>query len=157
MPLGRSNAPRRYFTAQERAQIVAAIGAAEARTSGEIRLHVERDVPAGGKAGGDPYARARELFAKLGMHRTAQRNGVLVYLATRTRCLAIVGDEGLHDKVGETFWRDVVDAMLPHFASDRPADGLAAGLAQIGEKLRKHFPRQDGDVNELPDEISFRE
>jgi len=154
---GRSDLPRRYFTPAERAAIVAAVGAAEARTSGEIRLHVERDVPAGGAARGDPYARARELFARLGMHRTAERNGVLVYLATRSRCLAIVGDEGLHGRVGDAFWPGVVDAMLPAFADDRPADGLAAGLAMIGEKLREHFPRRADDVNELPDEISFRE
>ncbi len=154
---GRSDVPRRFFTAAERGQVVAAIAAAELRTSGEIRLHVEREVPRGGAAGGDPYARARELFARLGMHRTEARNGVLVYLATRSRCLAVVGDEGLHARVGDGFWRAVVDAMLPEFAADRPAAGLATGVAMIGEKLRAHFPRRDDDANELPDQISFAE
>lgn len=151
----RSDSPRRYFSAAEQAQIRAAIHAAEERTSGEIRLHVERDLPRRGPAAGDAYGRAREVFARLGMHRTEARNGVLVYLALRTRALAVVGDEGLHGQVGDPFWRQVVAAMLPAFAEDRPADGLAAGIAMIGERLREHFPHRADDANELPDDISF--
>jgi len=151
----RDDSPRRYFRASERAQILDAIHAAEARTSGEIRLHVERDLPRRGPAAGDAYGRAREVFARLGMHRTEARNGVLVYLALRPRALAVVGDEGLHGHVGDAFWPQVVAAMLPAFGDDRPADGLAAGIALIGERLREHFPHRADDANELPDDISF--
>ncbi|MHB8079903.1 MAG: TPM domain-containing protein [Candidatus Krumholzibacteriia bacterium] len=152
---GRSDVPNRYFTAEEQAQVRAAIEAAEARTSGEIRVHVERDLPRRGPAAGDAYRRARDVFARLGMHRTAEHNGVLIYLALRSRTLAVVGDEGLHAQVGDAFWQEVVAAMLPDFAADRPAAGLAAGAALIGERLRLHFPHRDDDVNELPDDISF--
>lgn len=152
---GRSDIPKRYFTLEEQARVRVAIQAAEARTSGEIRVHVERDLPRRGPAAGDAYRRARDLFAKLGMHRTEEHNGVLIYLALRSRTLAVVGDEGLHAQVGEAFWKEVVAAMLPAFADDRPADGLAAGAAMIGERLRQHFPHRDDDVNELPDDISF--
>lgn len=154
-PTRRSDAPRRFFSSEEQAQLRAAIHAAEDRTSGEIRVHVERDLPRRGQAAGDAYLRARELFARLGMHRTAARNGVLVYLALRSRALAIVGDEGLHARVGDAFWREVVAVMLPAFAQDRPAEGLAAGIAMIGERLKAHFPHRADDVNELSDDLSF--
>lgn len=152
---GRSDKPAGYFTPEEQERVRDAIRAAEQRTSGEIRVHVERDLPRRGPARGDAYRRARDVFAKLGMHRTAAHDGVLIYLALRPRALAVVGDEGLHAHVGEAFWREVVAAMVPDFASDRPADGLVAGVAMIGERLREHFPHRDDDVNELPDDISF--
>ena len=151
----RSDRPRSFLGTEEQKQVVEAIGAAELRTSGEIRVHVERDVPKKSPVKGDPYLRARALFAKLGMHGTEARNGVLVYLATRSRRFAVVGDEELHKLVGDGFWTDVVDTMSAEFAEDRFGDGMAAGIALIGEKLREHFPYQDDDVNELPDEISF--
>ncbi len=155
-PKRRSDVPRRFFTAQEQARIVEAIRAAEERTSGEIRLHVERDLPRRGPAAGDPYLRARAVFAGLGMHRTAERNGVLIYLATRSRRLAVVGDEHLHRKVEEGFWEQVVARITAALADDRPADGLSEGIALIGEKLRAHFPHRPDDVNELSDDISFQ-
>ncbi len=151
----RSDVPRKFFSEDEQQRLREAIAAAERRTSGEIRLHVERDVPAAAPVNGDPYVRARDVFATLGMHDTAERNGVLVYLATRSRKFAIVGDEQLHQRVGETFWNDVRDTMAGQFRQDRFVDGLASGLAEIGEKLREHFPYREGDRNELPDDISY--
>ncbi len=151
----RSDDPRKFFSPEEQQRLVAAIAAAERRTSGEIRVHVERTVPDAPPASGDPYARARQVFAELGMHRTAERNGVLVYLATRSRRFAVVGDEELHRRVGDGFWRDVVDLMAAAFREGRFAEGLEQGIALIGEKLREHFPHRDDDVNELSDEISF--
>lgn len=151
----RSDVPRKFFTADEQRQIREAIGAAEARTSGEIRLHVERDVPRRKAIAGDPYLRAREVFSQLGMHETAERNGVLIYLATRTRRFAVLGDEELHQRVGEGFWTEIRDLFAAHFGEDRFEAGLAAGIALIGERLRLHFPHRDDDVNELSDDISY--
>ncbi len=85
MGKARSDRPKKFFTEDEQKAIVAAIGAAELKTSGEIRVHIERDVPRKAPASGDAYLRAREMFAKLGMHATEARNGVLFYLATRSR------------------------------------------------------------------------
>ena len=111
----------------EQRQLREAIAAAEARTSGEIRLHLERDVPKKAPVGGDPYLRAREVFAQLGMHQTAERNGVLVYLATRARRFAVLGDEELHQRVGEEFWPEIRDLLAGHFQADRFVEGLTAG------------------------------
>jgi len=152
---GRSDRPRKFFSDEEQRAIVAAIEAAEHRTSGEIRIHVERDLPRKGEAAGDPYLRAREVFAELGMHATAAHNGVLFYLATRSRRFAVVGDEALHQVVGEDYWDEVASLMAQHFVDDRFGDGLAAGIAKVGERLREHFPYRADDVNELPDEISY--
>lgn len=155
MSTTRSDVPRKFFAKDEQARIVAAIGAAELRTSGEIRFHLERDVPGKPPVNGDPYQRARRIFDELGMHLTAERNGVLVYMAVRSRLFAVVGDEELHARVGDGFWADVVAAMVAAFAKDRFVEGLETGIAMIGEKLREHFPHQVDDVNELPDDISY--
>jgi uncharacterized membrane protein len=151
----RSSLPRRFFTREEQRQIVAAITAAERRTSGEIRVHVERSVPRRAPIRGDAYRRAREVFARIGLHRTVAHNGVLFYIAVRSRQLAVVGDEGLHAHVGDDFWLEMRDLVAAAFADGKPAAGLAAAIARVGERLREHFPGGDDDVNEQPDEISF--
>lgn len=151
----RNDAPRKFFSEAEQQRLREAIAAAERRTSGEIRLHIERDVPTAAPAGGDPYQRARQVFAELGMHDTAERNGVLVYLATRARKFAIVGDEQLHQRVGEAFWNDVRNLMAEQFGRDRFVEGLEGGVGMIGEKLREHFPHREDDRNELSDDISY--
>jgi uncharacterized membrane protein len=151
----RNDIPRKFFTEEEQRQVREAIVAAEARTSGEIRLHLERDLPRRKAIAGDPYLRAREVFSQLGMHETAERNGVLIYLATRARRFAVLGDEELHQRVGEEFWTEIRDLFASHFREDRFTAGLAAGIALIGERLRQYFPHRDDDVNELSDEISY--
>lgn len=152
---GRSDIPRKFFSAAEQEMLREAIAKAEKRTSGEIRLHIERDVPAKAPVSGDAYLRAREILAALGMHQTAERNGVLVYLATRSRKFAVLGDEELHRRVGTEFWSDVRDVMAARFGEARFVEGLSEGIAMVGEKLSVHYPYREDDVNELPDEISY--
>ena len=151
----RNDAPRKFFSEEEQLRLREAIAAAEKRTSGEIRLHLERDVPQKAPANSDAYLRAREVFAELKMHETADRNGVLVYLATRSHRFAVLGDEQLHQHVGEAFWTGIRDLMGSHFKDGRFVEGLTGGIALIGEQLREFFPYRDDDVNELPDDISY--
>lgn len=136
--------PHRFFRERERHWIVEAIRNAEARTSGEIRLHVE------GRCPGDPGLRARVLFAALGMHRTASRNGVLLYLAVRDRKFAVVGDEGIHRAVPERFWEEVVAEMECDFRAGLFFDGMCRTINRVGAELARHFPRTPEDRNELP-------
>ena len=152
MSYKRSDIPRRFFTEEEQSRVVAAIGMAEKRTSGEIRIFLERDVQ---DPGGDPYERARDVFAKLEMQETAERNGVLFYLAVRSRRFAIVGDEKLHQHLGENYWVEVRDLIAQDFAKGHFPEGVVAGITAIGEKLGHHFPHRPDDVNELPDDIAF--
>lgn len=139
------------FNEAQQQVIVAAIQAAEKCTSGEIRVYVEshcRYV--------DPLDRAAEVFAALNMHNTTARNGVLVYVALKDRQLAILGDHGIHQKVGQEFWNQQVRHILDHFNKSDYAGGIAAIVTDIGHALEAHFPYDRGtDNNELPDDIVF--
>jgi len=138
-----------FFTKEQQADILAAIKEAEKETSGEIRVHVET------RLAGNVLDRAAWIFKRIGMHKTADRNGVLFYLAVTNRKFAIVGDSGIHAKVPEDFWDKVKALMEEHFAEGKFAEGLKKGILLAGTHLKQHFPHKKSDVNELPDEISF--
>ena len=140
-----------HFTEAEKQVILNAIRSAELQTSGEIRVFVEskcRFV--------HPLDRARELFSELKMYATAERNGILVYVAINDRQLAIFGDQGIHEKVGDAFWNKAVADIIQHFNSNNYASGIAEMVLKSGEALQAHFPYDaKTDKNELPDDIVF--
>jgi len=140
-----------FFSNEEKEDIVQAVKNAELDTSGEIRVHIEN------KFKGDAKDGAAHVFKQLGMHKTELRNGVLFFLALRNRKFAILGDGGINQVVPENFWDDIRDTMLNYFREDHFADGLIEGITLAGQQLKKHFPYQSDDINELPDEISFGE
>jgi len=140
---------RNFFTEQEQTDILMAIKNAELDTSGEIRVHIED------KCKGEVKDRAASIFKKLDMHKTELRNGVLFYLALKNRKFAILGDIGINQMVPEDFWDKIRDSMLDEFRENRFTDGLIEGITLAGKQLKKHFPHQTDDVNELSDEISF--
>ncbi|WP_298297558.1 TPM domain-containing protein [Hydrotalea sp.] len=140
-----------FFSQEEKEHIVAAIQHAERVTSGEIRVYIENTCP-----NNNPVERAKELFAELHMYETHQRNGVLVYVAVKSRKLAIFGDEGIHVKVGQNFWENAVQKMISHFNAKHFAEGIATIVTQIGNALHTHFPfNRKTNTNELPDDIVF--
>jgi uncharacterized membrane protein len=128
-------------------RVVAAIGAAEQRTSGEIRVLVAKQ-PAP-----DPVAAAQQQFERLGMHQTAARNGVLIYVAPASRTFAVVGDVGVHEKCGPSFWTDLATAMTDEFKRGDFTAGLVLAIERAGALLAAHFPRSPDDRNELPDKV----
>jgi uncharacterized membrane protein len=138
-----------FFTKEQQARILAAVKEAELATSGEIRVHIETSVK------GDVLDRAAWIFGKLGMHKTAERNGVLFYLAVSDRKFAIIGDGGINAKVPAGFWDEISLHLQKNFKESRFTEGLSEGIIMAGLQLKKHFPHQEDDVNELPDEISF--
>jgi uncharacterized membrane protein len=129
--------------------VVEAIKQAELNTSGEIKVHIENHCR------GKVEERSLYLFNRLKMHETAQRNGVLTYLAVKDHKFAILGDEGINKVVGADFWNDVRDLMAAEFKQGRFANGLEQGILRCGEKLKTYFPYQTDDINEIPDEISY--
>ncbi|MES2417009.1 MAG: TPM domain-containing protein [Bacteroidota bacterium] len=137
------------FTEQEQELIAQAIADAEKATSGEIRIAIDKHCH------GSAYEKATQYFAELSMDKTAQHNGVLIYLAYADRKFAIIGDKGIDKVVPEDFWETTHVAMKAHFLSGNLADGIIAGVSLAGEKLALFFPYQSGDVNELPNEIVF--
>jgi uncharacterized membrane protein len=138
-----------FFSKEQQDQILASVREAENETSGEIRVHIES------KLKGDVLDRAAWLFKKLGMHKTAERNGVLFYLALKDKKFAIIGDAGIHAKVPPGFWDEVSDLLTKNFREGRFTEGLSEGIIMAGNQLKTHFPHKPDDVNELPDEISF--
>ena len=145
---------RRLFSEADFAAVADAVGLAEAATSAEIRVHLERRVHRWPGQRADALRRARKVFAHLGMHLTAERHGVLIYLAIEDRKLAIVGDEGIHARVGDPYWEAVRDAMIAKLRDDRALDAVLTGVAEVGRVLADHFPRRPDDRNELSDQVS---
>jgi uncharacterized membrane protein len=139
-----------FFNAEEQRLIGDAIRKAEQSTSGEIRVYVESRC-----SYMDAIDRAVEIFGQLGMHATEERNGVLVYVAVKDHQLAVFGDEGIHKKVGNDYWRSEVQKMIRDFNRDDYAKGIAGCVEDIGEALQQHFPYTKRDRNELSDEIEF--
>ncbi len=135
--------------------IVHAILAAEAETSAEIRVHLERRVHhrRGGKRQ-DALERARRVFTHLRMHQTAERHGVLIYLALEDRKLAIVGDEGIHRRVGDDYWARIRDLMVEKLKAAAPREAIVSAIDEAARALRKHFPRRPGETNELSDQVT---
>lgn len=140
---------QKYFSEQDKLTITNAIRAAETNTSGEIRVHIEN------RCAGEVLDRAAYIFGKLEMHKTVLRNGVLFYLAVEDRKFAILGDGGINEKVPEDFWESTKDVVISNLKDGKYAEALADGIIKAGEQLKKHFPYQSDDVNELSDEISF--
>jgi uncharacterized membrane protein len=139
------------FDEAQQQHIVTAIQSAEKCTSGEIRVYVERHCRYV-----DPRDRATEVFAALKMENTVARNGVLVYVAIKDRQLAILGDRGIHQLVGQDFWNQEVRTILAHFNKADYAAGIAAVVTDIGHALERHFPYDRAtDINQLPDDIVF--
>ncbi|MFN5910842.1 MAG: TPM domain-containing protein, partial [Bacteroidota bacterium] len=106
---------------------------------------------------GDPVQRAIVVFQKLGMQKTEQRNGVLIYLATEDHKFAIIGDQGINEHVPDHFWDDERDLMQSYFRKHQFTEGLIQGIIKVSEQLRDAFPSEVGDRNELENEISFDE
>jgi len=141
--------PSEFFNETQKQQIVQAIKDAEINTSGEIRLHIESDCP------GDVLDRAAFMFAKLDMHKTNLRNGVLFYLSVNDRKFAIIGDAGINAVTPDNFWDEIKEIVLTDFKNGEYTAGLSTGIKMAGDALKKHFPYNDNDINELSDEISF--
>jgi uncharacterized membrane protein len=138
-----------FFTKEQQNLILASVKEAEKETSGEIRVHIETSFE------GEVLDRAAWIFKKLGMHKTAERNGVLFYLAVSNRKFAIIGDAGINAKVPEGFWYEISTVLQKNFKEGKFTEGLSEGILLAGKQLKNHFPYRKDDVNELPDEISF--
>lgn len=140
----------KLFSKADRAIITDAIRNAEKETSGEIQVHIENHCK------GDVLDRAAVVFEKLKMHQTTHRNAVLFYLAVDDHKFAVLGDAGINKVVPENFWENIKEEMHMQFKTKAFTEGLRKGIEMSGRQLQQHFPYdQKGDINELPNEISF--
>ena len=141
---------REFFTAEQQQRMVEAIRLAEKDTSGEVRFFVESKCKYV-----DPVDRAKEIFFSLKMDQTKDRNAVLLYIAMDDHQLAIFADEGIYQRLGTHYWNNEVKKIIAHFTKDDYTGGVCHVITDIGEALKKEFPYQSSDKNELPDEIIF--
>ncbi len=135
---------------QQKKIIVDAIKAAERNTSGEIKVHIEHHCPLP-----DVMDRAKEVFGTLNLQNTKLRNGVLFYLAIGDKKFAVLGDTGIDVAVADDFWENTRDILKKHLSVNEIAQGLALGIEMAGHQLKKYFPYQSDDINEISDDISF--
>ncbi len=138
-----------FLTETTKERIVKAIKDAELNTSGEVKVHIEETCPTD-----DPTDRAKQVFQYLRLEKTAQRNGVLFYLAYGSHKFAIWGDEGIDKVVPINFWEGIRDSMRQYFLQDDFAGGLQMGIREAGNQLKKFFPYHQDDVNEISDDVS---
>ncbi|WP_247232643.1 TPM domain-containing protein [Telluribacter sp. SYSU D00476] len=139
-----------FLGPEDQQQIVAAIKQAESKTSGEIKVHIEKYCP-----DGTPIERAKVVFEQLGMQNTALKNGVLFYLAYEDHKFAVIGDVGIYKKVPHDFWDSTKELLRHHFSHGEFKEGLCNGIREAGVQLKTYFPTHSDDINELPDDISF--
>jgi uncharacterized membrane protein len=128
--------PRTFSKHLHHDKIVAAIRDAEHKTTGEIRVSISN------KRIDDPVAAAQAEFLRLGMNKSPARNGVLIFVSPRARNFAVIGDEAVHAKCGDEFWRKLADAMSGHFCKSEFTPGIIHGVQKAGDLLAEHFPRQ---------------
>lgn len=138
------------FNDQARSEVEEAIRQAERSTSAEIRVHAED------RCNEDPLDRAAFIFAQLGMHDTALRNGVLIYVSLTDQKVAIIGDAGIHSHTEKNFWNEAIHAMTTLFREQKIIDGVIAGVKMCGNKLALHYPISHQDSNELSNEVTLR-
>ena len=143
---------KEFLSKLEHDRIVQAIREAEAKTSGQIRVYVQR-----GKLTVDPLAAAQKKFHRLKMHQTSDRNAVLIFVAPRAHKFAVVGDKAIHEKCGEEFWRRLVDGMRAHFRNEKFSHAIVEAVEETGKVLAAHFPNTRAAPNQLSDEIVEKE
>jgi uncharacterized membrane protein len=143
----RPSRSEKFLTADEKHQVESAICDAEQKTSAEIKLVLVSH------CWGSIWDKAGAIFRERGLHRTQERNAVLILLVTTNRDLLIYGDEGIHQKTGQSLWDDVKEQMLAEFRKDDFGAGLTLGINRIGTKLAEFFPARADDINEIPDTV----
>ena len=138
-----------FLTQAEEQAVVEAIRLAEMATSGEIRVHIEKTTSIA------VFDRALEVFHFLKMNETHLKNGVLIYVAVQDKNFVICGDQGINDLVPADFWESTKEVMATHFKNSNFKQGLVDGITIAGEQLKKYFPYEGNDTNELSNEISI--
>ena len=140
---------KEFLEGLDQQRIVDAIAAAEKQTSGEIRVHIQPTT-----RGTAPRPWAEKTFERLGMTKTALRNGVLLFIASEDRQFVILGDSGIHEKVPPGFWDSISDKLTERFKAGEFTDGIVEAIEAAGSHLAAFFPRGEDDVDELPDTIN---
>ncbi len=140
-----------FLNPQQTKALTNAIAIAEKNTSGEIRVFIERKCK-----NRMPLERAKEIFAQHKMQHTEQRNAVLLYLSYQDKSVAVYGDVGIHEKVRNTYWDNIIANLINDLSNQRYEQGIVSAILNIGEQLKTFFPYHEQDENELSNDIIFQ-
>lgn len=138
-----------FLTPKQEKKIIKAIREAEQQTSGEIRVHIDAETSP------NHFETALNVFHSMKMNETMHRNGVLFHVSPKDHNFTIIGDEGIDAVTPDDFWDEIKRKVIKKFKKGKYAKGLTKGIKMAGEALQDHFPYQNDDKNELPDEISW--
>lgn len=138
-----------FLTDQQMASLVEAIQTAEDHSTGEIRIHIDSNTE------GNNAEIAFEVFRRLCKDQTVEKNAVLFHVNFEQKYLTIIGDEGIHAKVNQTFWDQMHDQITAQFSKGNFHDGLKNAVLETGLELKKYFPIKGVNPNELSNEITF--
>ena len=145
---GRHMRTKEFLSKLEHDQIVQAIRDAESKTSGAIRVFIQR-----GEVKEDSLHAAQKRFRRLGLHKNAQHNDVLIWVAPRSHKFAVVGDEAIHHKCGDLLWQRIIEKMRAHFRNERFTHALVDAIHDIGDALSEPFPRGSTSHGGAPNEV----
>ena len=145
---GNSMRTKEFLSKLEHDRIVQAIRDTESKTSGQIRVYIQR-----GKLNVDPLIAAGKKFHRLGMHKTPERNAVLIFVVPRAHKFAVVGDAAIHEKCGEQLWQRLVERMREHFRNEKFTHALVEGIEETGKALASHFPKRSTSSGQLSDDV----
>lgn len=140
---------KHLLSPEEEQKVITAISQAENMSSGEIRVHISQGMDQ------NPMESTKLIFKQLKMYKTEQRNAVLIHLSFGSKNFAIYGDKGIHQKVGQDFWDETQQIMQQHFIKGEFVKGITKGVLSVGDKLKQYFPYNEGDINELPNEVTY--
>jgi len=149
------NLIKKLFTKEDLIAIATAIGGAEKTTAGEIRVSI-RQKRRWRERKCTIEEMARQEFQLLGMAKTKDRTGILIFLLLEDKKFFILADEGIHTKVEDGVWTKIAGEMSVHFSQSNFRNGIIHGVQSVGNTLSKYFPRKSGDINELTNDVTVR-
>ncbi|PYK32184.1 MAG: hypothetical protein DME57_00765 [Verrucomicrobia bacterium] len=148
VPAGKLMRTKEFLSKLEHDLVVQAIRDAESKTSGEIRVFIQR-----GEVKGDALVAAQKRFHRLGLHKNAHHNDVLIWVAPRAHKFAVVGDEAIHQKCGDELWQRLIEQMRDHFRNEKFTAALVDAIGEIGDAVAAHFPQGSTSTGSQPDEV----
>ena len=144
------------FPPQVRRTIEQAIGASEAKHSGEIRFAVEATLNLRSLLRGKTaHERALEVFSMLGVWDTEANTGVLIYVLLADRQVEIIADRGINRHVEPAAWQAVCRRMVEAFRQGDFEAGSVQGVRAVSALLERHFPPLPVNPNELPNRVEL--
>ena len=141
-----------YFTDDELLRISNKINATEKTTSGEIAVSI-REYKSTFERGKTLRTLAEKEFLRLGINKTREGTGVIIYILLSKRQFYILADDNINKITGEKVWEEIKDSMQEKFMRGEFCKGILFGIDEIGKILSQHFPIRSDDKNEISNRV----